>query len=218
MSLTQEQLRQLRAARREEWRDVLVAHGLALLWTALGLLGVCYRSPVFVLWHIYWFISQVFASTVFACVVIACMFLLPIWLLRAIGGFRHGGTRQLQQAGFRVEASASVWRRLGNSMRSAALPGFWLDRLNRRGKLGFQVRAEPLFLPKPFLSFLVISMLISMHHFAFLTAIEATLCGRVPWYARLPSWGNAECEFGFRVPRAPTHVQSDLFPPPPWCG
>lgn len=216
--LATEDLEKLRAARRKDWREVLMAHGFALWWTAVGLFGVCHHSSLFIPWHLYWFMGQVCAAMPsFAWLVIVCMFLLPVWLLRCFGAFRHGGTRQLRLAGFRVRHSTSALRRFWDSVRSAALPNWCLGRLNRRGTLDFEYGLDPLPRPAPVLSILVISLLISLHHLAFLTALDTMSCGRTPWYVRLPSWGNAECQFGVRVPEpvAPTKLRYGL---PPWCG
>lgn len=207
MTLTAEQLRLLRLARRKEWGDVMIAHGLALGLTLLGVVCICATadtesSSLFLPLVIYWSLSRILgAIPLLAVVVLLLMVLLPIGLYR-LSGSRNGGTCHMLAAGLHLQRGKRA------ALRNAAMPTWLLAGLNRSGRLPVE-RGVSVRLPRSKLSLFVIAVLISMHHLAFSHALDTLSCQIVPWYLGLPSWQSSTCKIGVAT-RSPDF-------PPPWC-
>lgn len=213
MTLTAEQLRLLRLARRKEWGDVMIAHVLALVLTSLGVVCICatagtQSSPLFLPLVLYWSLSRILGAVpLLAVFVLLLMVLLPIGVYR-LSGYRNGGTCHMLATGLRLERGKRA------ALRNAAVPTWLLDRLNRSGRLPVEL-GVPVRVPRSRFSLFVVAASISMHHLAFSHALDTLSCQVIPWYLELPSWQSSTCKIGV-VTRSPDIPPK--FAPAPWCA
>jgi hypothetical protein len=190
----------LRTALRQDWIDVAIAHLASVVWTVFFAIGICATATTgaflfFFPIAVYWTATAAFATAPqLGWLALVLTVTAPVFVYRAIGAYRFGGTRALLTRGFSLPLGDSHRaRRLARALRWAIVPGWLKGTFDGAGRLGL----EPIAPRDPGRSrlILVVSFLISLHHFAMLEAAKTTLGLEPPFTYQLASWGGP-CRLG----------------------